>query len=357
MPRELFDILSGHPFDGDHCFLCGADLNQTERTYEHVFPRWLQERFGIRDKTLTLLNGTNLPYRNLVIPCCKECNGVHLSRLEGRIRSAVLDDDKSLAEVTDADLNAWVSKIFVGILWKELELSFDRKNPDAGPILPPAIMENFRMVHMFMQACRKEMTFHTSTGRFPNTLLRVVCKPTSSDYEFDYLDSPIAHSVGLRLGTKAILAVFDGGLHNEVFPDFADTQFKRMPLNAIQFKEVFVRLSYKSVTARRVPYFGFTHHLPTDRYSVTLLAFDDENMRASTCVVGAVDEDEADGSFTMIPILPQEALDAPAYGEWSQEDYARALAHYTGLPFERLFLAPDRVATFLWTQDGQFADD
>lgn len=349
MPKELFDIFDGHPFDGDHCFLCGAELTTANRTVEHVFPRWLQDAFGLRDHTINLLNQTRIPYRNLVIPCCKQCNGVHLSQLENRVRDVILDDEKSLADINDQDINAWLSKIYIGILWKELELSFDRRNPDAGPILPPEVMSNFRMVHFFMQSCRKSMTFHSPSTRFPNSLLRITCKVDPSYERFDYLDNTNAHSVAIRMGNKGIVGIFDGGLHDTIFPNFAKELFDERPLHPVQFQEIFAKLTYKSLLSERVPYYGFIQN--DDHYTVALLAFDDEKMSAGLVAIGA-----EDGPITMIPIIPDSALEGRAYGDWSQRDYAHVLSIYTQTPFERLFRPPDMVATTLHDAEGNFVD-
>jgi hypothetical protein len=102
----------------------------------------------------------------------------------------ILDDSRPLSEISDPDLNAWLSKIYLGIHWKELELKFDRRAPDVETILTKEAMENFRMVHFFMQSCRKAMTFSGLDGRFPNSLLRIECKvPSVVEQQFDYLDS------------------------------------------------------------------------------------------------------------------------------------------------------------------------
>jgi len=351
VPKELFDILEGHPFDGDHCFLCGMELNASNRTVEHVFPRWLQVAFDLRDQTITLLNGTRIAYRNLVIPCCRQCNGEYLSQLESRVRAVVLDKTKSLRGINAQDLNAWVSKIYIGILWKELMLNFDRRNPDAGPILPPERMANFRMVHLFMQSCRKTMTFHGLETPFPNTIIATDCIADPSHGLFDYLDSTHAHAAAIRMGEKGLLCVFDGGLHDYVFPDFADTVFEQKALHPIQFKEVFAKVAYKSMLSLRIPYFGFIQDGDKGRITVVTLAFDDHNMSARALAIGT-----EDGPITMMPILPDSALDGPAYDDWSQEDYAHVLSMYSGVPFEELFQPPDLVVTTLRDQNGKFVD-
>ncbi|WP_424032657.1 hypothetical protein [Methylocella sp.] len=353
MPKELFDIFASHPFDSDHCFLCGVCLDDTNRTAEHVFPKWLQDAFNIKDLTVRLLNGTYIQYRNLTIPCCKTCNGTHLSQLEALVRSVILDDSKSLSEISDQDLNAWVSKIYLGIHWKELELKFDRQTADSEKILQKNDMESFRTAHFFMQSCRKEMTFYGTEDRFPNTLMRIECKvPNAVEDQFDYLDSFIAHTVALRMGNKGVVALFDGGLHDLNFPNFAKTQFDERPLHPDQYREVFASLTYKSSLSLRVPYYGIIQDKEIDKYFVARLAFDDHNKGARCVIVGSEDGDLT----SMYPVLPPSALDGPDYSEWSQEEFAHFISMYTGAPFEHLFVPPNLVRTSLRDDNGNFRD-
>ncbi len=56
------------PFGPATCFLCARRLTKATRTDEDVFPVWLQNRFGLADKPITLLNRTTLAYKKLKIP-------------------------------------------------------------------------------------------------------------------------------------------------------------------------------------------------------------------------------------------------------------------------------------------------
>ncbi len=208
------------------------------------------------------------------------------------------------------------------------------------------------MVHFFMQSCRKEMAFYGMNSRFPNSLVSVKCKvPNEIENRFDYLDNFWTHTVAIRMGSKGIVGIFDGGLHDLNFPDFAERVFESNPLHPDQFKEVFVKLTYKTSLSLRVPYFGIMQHGETGQYTVALLAFDDLNKGASCVVVGM-----EDGPIGMLPLLPNSALKGPHYSDWCQEDFARCLSMYTGIPFERIFVPPDLVRTSLRDSNGNFLD-
>jgi hypothetical protein len=196
------------------------------------------------------------------------------------------------------------------------------------------------------------MTFSGLAGRFPNSLLRVDCKVLDDiQGQFDYLDNFMAHTVAIRMGCKGIVGIFDGGLHDLIFPDFAEMQFEKKPLHSIQFKEIFAKLTYKSSLSLCVPYFGIVQEQSTDSYNVSLMAFDDHNKNASCVIVGT-----DDGTAMMIPVLPKAAQSGNSYADWYQEDFARGLSKYTGIPFDQLFVPPDLVRTFLRDEAGSFLD-
>jgi hypothetical protein len=75
-------------FAASNCFFCSAPLRSKGSSEDHVFPKWLQNRFKLWNQRLDLINTTSMPYRQLAIPCCKACNGVHLEKLEKIMQSA-----------------------------------------------------------------------------------------------------------------------------------------------------------------------------------------------------------------------------------------------------------------------------
>lgn len=70
------------------------------------------------------------------------------------------------------------------------------------------------------------------------------------------------------------------------FLDFAEKKFDQMPLHSMQFREVFAKLSYKSTLSLSVPYYSFLYNEKIDHYVVSLLAFDDQNMTATSVTIG-----------------------------------------------------------------------
>src|SRR5262249_35334617 len=81
-PAEQLRAVLEHPYEKETCFLCACALNNANRSDEHVIPRWLQREFNLWDQRLTLLNDTDIPYRQLTIPCCTRCNNETFAPLE-----------------------------------------------------------------------------------------------------------------------------------------------------------------------------------------------------------------------------------------------------------------------------------
>jgi hypothetical protein len=154
------------------------------------------------------------------------------------------------------------------------------------------------------------------------------------------------------MGSKGVIAIFDGGLHDFVFPDFAQRQFEERSLHPIQFKEIFVKLTYKTSLSLRIPFYGIIQDKEIDKYGVGMLAFDDYSKGAGCIIVGTEDGD----LISMHPVLPESILDGPAYGEWSEEEFAHIMFIYTGIPVEDTFVPPDQARTFLRDAHGNFRE-
>jgi len=86
--KAVLDAVA-HPLEPGLCFLCGTLIDDSNVSREDVIPLWLQQDLSLRDEHLTLLNGTHIPYRQLKIPCCIDCNTQHLSRMENAVSTAV----------------------------------------------------------------------------------------------------------------------------------------------------------------------------------------------------------------------------------------------------------------------------
>jgi hypothetical protein len=188
-----FDAMS---FTYDRCFLCGHQLGK-KRTTEHVFPKWLQQTFNLINQEIHLLNKTTIPYRKLTIPCCHSCNTIYLSTVENVIKQYY---EKGFSEFVKLDkllIFQWITKIFYGLLFKELSLCMELSDPTQGFITEPEILQGFRTLHTFLQSVRMPFEF---VEFHPWSIFMVETHTYGDGRDFDYHDEFFTLTFSIRMG-------------------------------------------------------------------------------------------------------------------------------------------------------------
>lgn len=210
MPEEEgFRSIGQLAFGRDTCFLCRCGLAPQNRTDEHVIPKWVQGRFDLWNETLELLNGTTIPYRQLTIPCCFDCNNKHLEPLESQVRDATLLGAAAVEELGKGVLFLWLGKIFFGLIYKESLIPLDRRQPIRGNIMLHNDLERFSAHHVFLQSARIPFRW---IGMFPASIFVYDLRQPSQPGEgFDLLDNYSAMTIGVRLGNVGLLAALQDG--------------------------------------------------------------------------------------------------------------------------------------------------
>lgn len=310
--RPLFEGVRSRLEGVDVCFLCGVTLGGSNRTREHVFPRWLLERFNLWDQELNLLNGTSIHYRQLTIPACRTCNATHLARLEQAVADA---SDRGVEAVETLDRHLIfnrLAKILYGILYKERFLAIDRQTRSPETIVTDDLLEEFQMHHFFLQSCRRAMSFD---GFHPASIFIFKTQfHAESEGNFDFLDSPQTLTIGIRMGDVGVIAVLqDGGAQEHFFGDFY-SQFKERALAEYEFRELFALVQYRATTFDRTP----KYMVMTDANPVQVIQLPLQG-------------------FTTKPIFRDATL----------ADYAQVLAYYLNAPVEAVFNPPDEVLSWL----------
>lgn len=224
------------------CFLCGNVVDDTSSTKEHVFPKWLLNKFDLWNEPLTLLNGTVIKYRQLVIPCCQPCNNEHLSAVEKRVQQAFVAGPNGLMELPSAELYLWMVKIYYGLLFRNLTLPVDQRNTVAGPIVTTEDLSRFRFLHLMLQGLRgiDVSMLHAGT---PGSCLILPAQTSTLSHaslNWDYLDIPHVPFLALRIGEVAIftgLEDFGAFLHFARQTKHLDVA-KHLRLHPGQFQEL-----------------------------------------------------------------------------------------------------------------------
>jgi len=242
------------PFDHAHCFLCGTLVDEEGSTREHVFPKWLQRKFDLWNQQLSLLNGTLIPYRQLTIPCCVDCNTGPLSQMEDEVRSGVEGGYHSWKGLSDLRLFQWAGKLMFGILFKEISLEHDRKARTGDTILPPKSLDDFSTLHDLLQSIRVTTRFEGGP------IFSVIALPLHrlDGLEFDFADSIVDNVVAIKMGNVGVIAsLMDAGLANSFMEPIVKA-LDGTPLHPIQFDELLANVVYAKQRMTRTVKFVFS---------------------------------------------------------------------------------------------------
>ncbi|MEI2300520.1 hypothetical protein [Ensifer sp. MJa1] len=287
------------------CFACGRA--PTNGAGEHVIPKWLQSKLRLFDERLTLLNKTQIPYRNLTVPCCAECNNGFLSRIEHAVEP--IFNRGTLIEGDELVVGRWLSKILIGILVKETGLASDRINPHRGPIVDPAFVEEFHHCHFVMQSARKPTSFRCLDSEFPFSLYHYPILDDGSD-TFDLTTNVFGQSIALRTNTLGVVYINDGGLQLYVGPK-GPFGLSGSAVTPTQFAELSARIHYKAALR------DATHSY--------LTAEDDRTLQLEQVRVK---------SFSgFIPGTDEVQI----FKDWNEEQFSYALEAYTRTPRSEIY--------------------
>lgn len=319
----LYDPIATWTFDNDHCFLCGTELDESNRTDEHIFPKWLQGKYNLWNGKFGLLNGTVIKYSQLVIPCCATCNGIFLSNVEKYVQAAHdegIDGFRSLPRIV---LYQWLAKIFYGILFKELSLLANRADPSLGSIFSEEELRQYAMLHYFLQSVRLPFVFH---GFQPWSIFVVKAMVFGDSRDFDYVDSSQNLVFSIRIGEVGIIACLeDGGLQEEVDADYFE-DVNQLAVHPVQFRELVARVTYGSLLMNRTP-----------KYFLKL-----------------PDQPTTPTEVNMLPLMG--LSNKPLFDEYDPKTYATILYQYWNefeIDFQAVYEEPGLVRTAIFNEEGK----
>ncbi|MBM0837752.1 hypothetical protein [Staphylococcus epidermidis] len=241
------------------CFLCGeTDKNLTK---EHIFPKWLLKKYNLYDKKIKiLLNETTISYRNLTIPCCLDCNGKYLSIIEDKMKKILQKNRNQIQEEEEEAIFLWGAKIFYGLLYKELELAYDRSKPDSDSIMQEKDLDNYKTLHFLLQG----VIVPTKYIGKPWSIFKFnIC-----DEGFDYYDNFQTYVFAIWIGKVAyIICLEDGNIQQSEYSTYF-SEIRKNIIHPIQFRELIAKINYKEYLRIKAPTFITIDH-KTERLLIT----------------------------------------------------------------------------------------
>ncbi len=315
----MYDPFDNMTFSNNNCFLCGCKLSKDNRTDEHVYPKWLQKKFKLWDRELSLLNNTLIKYKNLKIPCCKSCNEKMSGLLEKPIERAVSSGYEQFILLDKKIIFLWLNKLSYGILFKELSLKLKRENPNRGSIYSEEDIKEKRMQYTFLQTIISD-TKYIGT---PYSILIFKIDPCNEE-EYWAHDNPNFKTFFIRMNDIGIIAnLMDNGFNENFFLGIPDMEkFTHYILHPIQFLELCARFLYKCSLFFKDPFY--------------IISSNETDNKANTII--------------------SQSLSGIAYNKWNQKNYAEVLSFYLKpykLSFSDIY-ENGVVASWLQNSDGSF---
>lgn len=314
------DPIDNMTFTNDKCFLCGEELNSENRTDEHVYPKWLQNKFDLWNQELILLNGTMIKYRQLTIPCCKNCNSIMSSMIEKPMEKAVRGGYEEFIKLDRKIIFQWLNKLSYGILYKELSLKKEIKNPESKSIYSEEYLKEHYTQHLMLKTIidKSEFIFN------PCSILVFRIRPYKEDGLYWAYDELISNNFFIRMNDIGIISnSMDNGSLEKYFISFPElNDILNKELHPIQFAELCAKFHYKSTLFKRDP------------FQITNYSLSEKKVKE----------------------IISQPIYGNAYNKWINKDYAYYLSFYwQDLKYSYEDLSKGNI-TSLRREDGSFND-
>ena len=315
---EFYDPIKNGHLEKGHCFLCGKKINKTNRTEEHIFPLWLLKRYNLLTQTITLPNGKHRQYKKIKIPCCRNCNSTYLGKLEDRIKRTADSGYSQFDKIPKVYIFQWLLKIYYQLLYMDMNLLLDPKNNSDKSIIDKEFLERYKMCHFFLQSIRIKSNFHKP---FPwSIFIFKLQKHKDCKLNFDYKDDMDRLTIAIRMDDIGIIACLQDNNTQEIMFNKNFELYKTIALHPIQFDELIAKIFYKNSLIERLP-----------KYIIM----------------------SGKNGFEFVSLPLQGASTTPIYRDWSQREYAMFFSFFMKIPFEKCYIPPNKVLSFLYDEKNK----
>lgn len=223
----------------DRCVMCREVLDDTTKTVEHIFPQWLQNKFDLWNKKITLPNNSKTPYRQFTVPCCKECNNGAMSAWEKIVQTATEKGYDEFIKLDEEIVVWWLLKIYYSKIVKELTFKDNIKNPQSAMMMSEKQLFEYRSIYFYMCELLKGTKFKN-----PKPYELYIFR-TLGNNDFDYLDDISRHIVYMQINDILIICSFDSF---DIFSIQYKNEFEKLSkmeeVHPIQAIELFVKMVY-----------------------------------------------------------------------------------------------------------------
>ncbi len=242
--------------EGSNCFLCGSSPDDKIFNNEHIIPNWILKKTNMHNSFITLPNKEKKRYSQYTIRCCKECNsflGTTFEEEIGKVVDEGLESINQYIETRNGQLKIflWLSLIFLKTHLKDnsIRLHLDaRKGEDTiGESLYD--WETLHHIHCMVSTIKTGVAIDS---KCIGSMMVLPVHNVGDTVTFDYADMHLPHTIMLRIGEVAFLAVLDDSCACLPFLD-DHTQKITAPLSPLQLIEMHSHLSYLNMNLKERP--------------------------------------------------------------------------------------------------------
>lgn len=316
-----------NPFDKgdfhlDRCYLNGTPIDPRTDLLP-VFPEWLQERFELKDQTVTLMSGKKLAYKDLRLPVGKEAREGGIDYLQRAIGDLLAAGFEAFKWLKPEMLYQWLNWVFQGILYYEMQEAMREKNMRNAFLLQESYLQRFKLMHLALASAIKPVEFMNFDPGSVFVVQSHAYENPRANYDLKVSTNTLAMSI--RIGELSIMtSLLDNGSQMSFFEQYF-RNFDGVVLHPIQVDELFAKLSYKTWLMN--PVFDY----------------------------GIAWPDEADPTTFVTLKIQDDKKAEEAFRPWEDGVYGTVLQSFLqpyGFPAEEIFTKKGQVITFLEKQGG-----
>jgi hypothetical protein len=238
-PSKFYYPFQKIDFSPKKCFLTGQNID-TEEEHIFVFPEWIMDRYSLRDKSLKMLEGSILNYKDMKIPCHSDVTKEAIDPFEKEIEIAFTKGYDAVIKVPEERLFQWMAKIMFGVLYNDIGIEkrkFDLEEKEFT--LPPFLQERYQKLHLILQSLVYPMEFKGSKL----WSIKVFKIKISKDI-FNYKDDSTNLNFSLGMHDFGIVACLQDNGAVAIHEQEITEKFLHKTLHPVQFEEICARFIY-----------------------------------------------------------------------------------------------------------------
>lgn len=237
----------------DSCFICGVDKDKANFNDEHVIPRWILKRYELFGQTISLPNEKKFKYGQYKISCCVDCNSLLGINLEKKISEGFKGDlDNSIIFFNENRklIFVWICLLYLKTHLRDRGFKYDfQKNTKISDIYE---WEHLHHIHCIARSIYTKVDIDE---KVIGSMFLFPCINNDNKNLYDYIDLYGTGTVLIRLGNFIIICVIND---SKLVSELQKKQLSKInrPINAIQLRELYARITYQNLRIIDKPKFG-----------------------------------------------------------------------------------------------------